>query len=70
MLRIFIEIVRDFGLIINKEKINFMVFNLNTDIDNVEDIRVTDNITYLGVKVTKNSFLDSSKKIKYQKPNP
>ena len=41
------------GLMINKDKSNIMIYNsTEPHPDTIEDIKIVDNIKYLGVKIT------------------
>ena len=43
------EVSKKYGLELNKEKSNFMIFNVNEEIKEIEGIKVVDKIKYLGV---------------------
>ena len=50
-IQILSEIANDCGLSINKNKSNIIIFISKTQPEYIEDIHVTTNITYLGVKI-------------------
>ena len=50
-IQILSDIANDFGLSINKNKSNIIIFNSKNQPEYIEDIHVTTNITYLGVKI-------------------
>ena len=50
-LKLVIEISRKFGLEINKEKSNVLIFNLEQQPDTIENIKVVDKIKYLGLEI-------------------
>ena len=45
-------IADDCGLKLNKEKSNILIFNSEHNPENIENIKVTENINYLGVAIT------------------
>ena len=72
-IQILSEIANDCGLSINKNKSNIIIFNSknqNQKPEYIEDIHVTTNITYLGVKIQNNKDcyklqrIEASKKAK------
>ena len=50
-IQILLEIGNDCGLSINKKKSKIIIFNSKNQHEYIEDIHVTTNITYLGVKI-------------------
>lgn len=46
------EIAQEYGLVVNKEKSNVIIFNEEQQPENIEGIKVATNITYLGIKIT------------------
>ena len=52
-IQILSEIANDCGLSINKIKSNIIIFNSKNQPEYIEDIHVTTNITYPGVKIKK-----------------
>ena len=50
-LKLVIEICRKFGLEINKEKNNILIFNMEQQPDTIENIKVVDTIKYLGLQI-------------------
>ena len=50
-IQILSDIANDCGLSINKNKSNIIIFNSKNQPEYIEDIHVTTNITYLGVKI-------------------
>ena len=68
-IQILSEIANDCGLSINKNTSNIIIFNSNNQPEYIEDIHVTTNITYLGVKIQKKDCyklqrIEASKKAK------
>ena len=45
------QISREFGLEINKEKSNIIIFNMEQQPDTIEDIKVVNKIKYLGIEI-------------------
>ena len=50
-LKIIIQVSREFGLEINKEKSNVMIFNMKEQPEQIEGIKVVDRIKYLGIEI-------------------
>ena len=50
-IQILSEIANDCGLGINKNKSNIIIFNSKNQHEYIEDMHVTTNLTYLGVKI-------------------
>ena len=50
-LKIVIQVSREFGLEINKEKSNVMIFNMKEQPEQIEGIKVVDRIKYLGIEI-------------------
>ena len=50
-LKIVIQVSREFGLEINKEKRNVMIFNMKDKPEQIEGIKVVDRIKYLGIEI-------------------
>ena len=46
------QVAQQFGLDIKKVKNNILIYNKNEQPGSIEDIQVTQSITYLGVKIT------------------
>ena len=64
------EICRECGLEINKEKSNIPIFNMEDKPEEIEGIKVTESIKYLGIEIEgkKNMFKKQRKNmIKKQK---
>ena len=50
-LKMVMQISREFGLEINKEKSNIIIFNMEQQPDEIEDIKVVNKIKYLGIEI-------------------
>ena len=50
-LKMVMQISREFGLEINKEKSNIIIFNMEQQPDTIEDIKVVNKIKYLGIEI-------------------
>ena len=50
-LKLVIEISRKFGLEINKEKSNVLIFNMEQQPDTIENIKVVDKVKYIGLEI-------------------
>ena len=50
-LKMVMQISREFGLEINKEKSNIIIFNMEQQPDAIEDIKVVNKIKYLGIEI-------------------
>ena len=62
-LKILTEISESYGLKINKEKSNILLYNSTENIKEIEGIQVTDKIKYLGITIdNKNELFESHKK--------
>ena len=46
------EISKEYGIEINKEKSQIIIHNAEHKLENIKEIRVTNNIKYLGVIIT------------------
>ena len=57
-LKIVIQVSREFGLEINKEKSNVMIFNMKEQPEQIEGIKVVDRIKYLGIEIDNKSCTD------------
>ena len=69
-IKLLIEIAKECGLKLNKEKSSILVFNSNSNTESIENIKVTDQIKYLGVIITnKRNFLLEQKKRIVQEAN-
>ena len=69
-IKMLIEIAKECGLKLNKEKSSILVFNSNSNTESIENIKVTDQIKYLGVIITnKRNFLLEQKKRIVQEAN-
>ena len=60
-----IEISKSCGLELNKEKSYFILYNVNEKIEEIEGIKVTDKMKYLGVNINnqKNCFREHKEEI-------
>ena len=62
-IKILTKISESFGLKINKEKSNILVYNSNENIKEIEGIQVTEKIKYLGITIdNKKELFESHKK--------
>ena len=50
-MKIVIQVSREFGLEINKEKSNVMTFNMKKQPEQIEGIKMVDRIKYLGIEI-------------------
>ena len=50
-LKVVMQISREFGLEINKEKNNIIIFNIEQQPDTIEYIKVVNKIKYLGIEI-------------------
>ena len=59
------DISKKYGLVLNKEKSNFLTFNVRDKLEEIEGIKVIDKIKYLGVTINnnKNCFREYKKEI-------
>ena len=61
-LKMVMQISREFGLEINKENSNIIIFNMEQQPDTIENIKVVNKIKYLGIEIHVNK---SKKKGKF-----
>ena len=50
-LNMVMQISREFGLEINKEKSNIIIFNIEQQPDTIENIKIVNKIKYLGIEI-------------------
>lgn len=62
------DIGERYGLKINKDKCNILIYNLKLDITEIEGIQIMDKIKYLGITIeNKRNIFSAQKKIAIEK---